>query len=136
MRLYAFQARHGNDKICRTEQKDLKVGDLLVGKSDMYLALGDTMAWSADKAKSNITEELSVHHKDFLGKEAIALIHRMVHEYYTSYKNVVKLFVTGELADLFKKEVATKKKVEQSLIIYPDVRTMENTMKAFDPSDK
>lgn len=136
MRLYSFQGRYGNDKICRTEQKDLKVGDLLVGKNDMFLALGDEVVRNSDKTKYRIAEKLSVHHKDFLGKEAVEMIHRMTHEYYTSYKNVVKLFVTGELADLFKKEIATKKKVEQTLIVYPDVRTMENTMGATDPSDK
>lgn len=73
----------------------------------------------------------------------------MVHEYYTSYKNVVKLFVTGELADLFKKEITVKKKpffqktaghtdIEeqlehstegQQLIVFPDVWTMINTLK-------
>ncbi len=79
----------------------------------------------------------------------------MVKEYYTSYKNVVKLFVTGELADLFKKELTVKKKpffpkiqiqdtdtkiiqnIEfkiqnnmegQQLIVFPDVRTMINTL--------
>lgn len=113
----------------------------------------------SNEKKNKVTEELTVDHKQFLRKETIELIHRMVHEYYTSYKNVVKLFVSGELADLFKKELSVKKKpffnVEllahdthtiektiidskegQQLIVFPDVRTMMNTMKSAHVEEK
>lgn len=81
-------------------------------------------------------ETLELHHKQFFSKKTVQLIHRLVHEYYTSYKNVVKLFVTGELADLFKKQISLKKKVEQKLIVYPDVRTMENLASSTDITEK
>lgn len=129
MRLFAFQSRYGHDKTCRTEQKGLKEGDLLVGKNDMFLVLGETLKRGNDEKKNMITEELEVHHKKFLSGQTISLIHRMVHQYYTSYKNVVKLFVTGELSDLFTREISVKKKAEQSLYVYPDARTMENLPK-------
>lgn len=64
------------------------------------------------------------------------LIHWLTHTYYSSYKNVVKLFVPGEIADLFKKQVSTKKKVEQTLVVYPDVWTMENRAEQTQPTDK
>ena len=60
--------------------------------------------------KATIYDKLELHQKKFFQKETIELIDWIVSQYYTSYKNVVKLFVTGELADLFKKEVSVKKK--------------------------
>jgi len=136
MYLYSFQWRYWHDKVCRTEQKDLSVGDLMVGNSDMFLVLGENTSWNVDKNKFSLSEELTVNYKGFFSKKTVELVHWLTHEYYTSYKNVVKLFVTGELADLFKKEIAAKKKVEQALIVYPDVRTMENLAKTVDISDK
>lgn len=129
MWLYSFQWRYGHDKICRSEQSNFWVGDLLVGKSDMFLVLGENIARKSDKEKFSLAEELTEHHKGFFSKQAIELIHWLVRQYYTSYKNVIKIFVSGELADLFKKEIAVKKKVEQSLIVFPDVRTMDNYLK-------
>lgn len=126
MFLYSFQWRYGHDKICRTEQKDLSIGDLYVGGADMYLALGDTVSRKVPKEKYTILETISLHHAWFFSKKAIELLHRMSHEYYSSYKNIVKLFVPGELADLFHREIKTKKKQPQKLLVYPDVRTMAN----------
>lgn len=108
----------------------------MVGNSDMFLVLGENTSWNVDKNKFSLSEELTVNYKGFFSKKTVELVHWLTHEYYTSYKNVVKLFVTGELADLFKKEIAAKKKVEQALIVYPDVRTMENLAKTVDISDK
>ncbi len=102
----------------------------------MFLALGETVVWKADKAKLLVSEQLNIHHAKFLTKESLELIHRLTNEYYTSYKNTVKLFIPGEIADLFKKEISSAKKIEQSLIVYPDVRTMENLTKIADINDK
>ena len=131
------QGRYWHDKVCRTEQQDFAVGDLLIGRSDMFLVLWDEVVWKADKAKCLLSEPLNLHHKWFFSKKTINLVHWLTHHYYTSYKNVVKLFVSWELADLFKKEITVKpKKAEQSLIIYPDVRTMENLIEQVDQSEK
>lgn len=43
------------------------------------------------------------YHK-FLGKETMALLHWMVETYYTTYKSVVKHFVTDELQKLLERE--------------------------------
>lgn len=100
----------------------------------MFLVLGENIARKSDKEKFFITEELTEHHKSFFSKQTIELIHWFVHQYYTSYKNVVKMFVSGELADLFKKEISVKKKIEQSLVVFPDVWTMDNYLKGQEKS--
>lgn len=102
----------------------------------MFLVMGEEIAWKVDKNKMNTTETLAVYHDGFLSSASMKLIHRLTHEYYSSYKNVVKLFVPGEIADLFKKQISTKKKIEQSLTIYPDVRTMENRVDSEETTNK
>lgn len=95
----------------------------------MYVALGDETTRKVDKDKFLLSDRVDEYYPNFFSKKTLTLIHRLVHEYYTSYKNVVKLFVTGEVADLFNKEIKTKKKAEQKLVVFPDVRTMDNHIK-------
>lgn len=89
----------------------------------------------------------------FLSKQAMQLLHWMVETYYTTYKSVVKHFITDELNKLLERESkigknwGTSRNVEenkktleqntlswftlakkwQTLVVFPDLRTMTNS---------
>jgi primosomal protein N' len=81
-------------------------------------------------------------YKSFCSIQTIQLIHWMVYEWYTTYKNVVKLFFDQEIDSLLWKEIKPKKgkvyhsckiwnqiitwEKYQTLIIFPDIRTFLN----------
>ena len=70
------------------------------------------------------------------------LLHWMVETYYTTYKSVVKHFVTDELQKLLEREAKSVKSIKskvhkvenfsisekgQTLIVFPDLWTMTNS---------
>jgi hypothetical protein len=74
------------------------------------------------------------------------MIHRMVYTYYSTYKSVMKYFVSDDWEKLLEKKVKSKKDnverdlesvdrspfaispIGQTLIVYPDLRTIMNTV--------
>lgn len=92
-------------------------------------------------------------YKQFLTQSTLDLLHRMVETYYTTYKSVIRLFVTNEIEKLLEREgklkaQSSKLKVVvqsssfslavegQTLIVFPDLWTMFNsTTEDFRESD-
>jgi len=111
----------------------------------MFLVLGEELARPIGK-KLVSSATLEMHYASFFSAKALTLVHRLVHQYYTSYKNVVKLFVSDDIAALQKKEITKSKKSlfqrfsiqnstfniqhstegGQQLVVFPDVWTMKS----------
>ena len=97
------------------ENKKVKAGDLLCLGSEYFLCLGKKLSFEElylkmETIKSD-TIEICCH--KFLNKETMALLHWMVETYYTTYKSVVKHFVTDELQKLLERESKLSKVVKQ-----------------------
>lgn len=149
MYLYSFSRFGWFDRVFKLsdENKKAKAGDLLCLWSEYFLCLGKKLSFEELYTKMETLKNgnMEICYKGFLNKETMALLHWMVETYYTTYKSVVKHFVTDELNKLLEREGKIKGgKVEklkhgkmlesfsisdswQTLIVFPDLRTMTNS---------
>ena len=147
MYLYAFNMYAWFDKIfiLNDSKTKFKGWDIIQNKEWYYfLVLWEDISfpevyntvYSSDKNFTTI-------YKWLLSKESIKLIHRMVYERYTTYKNVIKFFLDSEIEKLLAKEIRPNKKKKsfntkiwkyeikwdwnyQTLIVFPDIRSYKN----------
>jgi hypothetical protein len=146
MYLYGFTTFAGIDKVMKVDRDDLwfSAGDLLQSDDEYFLVLGDEVSFT-EQYTSRFPEgrDLQLIYSRFVWKKYIARIHWMVAQYYSTYRNVMKYFVSQDIESLLKKEVRKKpnwlKKTQleprffgvpslaekgQTLIVYPDLWTM------------
>jgi len=146
MYLYSFDRFFGVDKVCLlgdTGKKKIKPGDLLVFGNQYFLAIGETLVFS-EQYQHLETVKPELVYKEFMTKSTLDLFHWMVETYYTTYKSVVRLFITNAIEKLLEREGKLKaqgsklKAVVQSwgfslsvewqtLIVFPDLWTMFNS---------
>ena len=147
MYLYAFNMYAGFDKVFILNEKksDLKEGDIIQNNEwFFFLVLWENISFPEVynilyTSDTNFTKT----YKWLISKETMKLIHWMVYERYTSYKNVMKFFIDSEIEKLLSKEIKPNKKTknydikiwkheikwdwkEQSLIVFPDIRSYHN----------
>lgn len=87
--------------------------------------------------------KFTIIYKSLLSEKSIELIHRMVYNRYTTYKNVIKFFLDTDIEKLILKKIKPNKKEKsfkikiwkkeitwnwewQTLIVFPDIRTYTN----------
>lgn len=128
-----------------TNKKKMKAGDLLVFGNQYFLCIGETLAF-AEQYQHLTTVQAELVYKDFLSLPALKLFHWMVATYYTTYKSVVRLFFADDIQKLLERESKLSKIAKnwpkltkivqnifslaqegQTLIVFPDLRTMFNT---------
>jgi primosomal protein N' len=145
--LYSFDRFFGFDKICllaeTTDKKKVKTGDLLVIGNQYFLCIWKNLAF-AEQYQHLTTVQAELVYKWFLSLSTLKLFHWMVESYYTTYKSVVRLFVAHDIQKLLEREnklkaPSTKHKAVlnfwnfscakegQTLIVFPDIRTLFNT---------
>lgn len=129
-----------------THKKKVKAGDLLVFGNQYFLALWTTLVFP-EQYQHLSPVKADIVYKDFLSSSALQLFHWMVETYYTTYKSVVRLFFADDIQKLLEREVKLLKIVKgwpkstkivqtifslaqegQTLIVFPDVWTMFNTI--------
>lgn len=146
MYLYSFDRFFGFDKVCilaeNASKKKIKAWDLLIFGHQYFLALGDNLVF-AEQYQYLTTVQAELVYKEFLTIPTLKLFHWMVENYYTTYKSVVRLFVTNLLEKLLERESKIKflkhkkydvwnskfmmEKEGQTLIVFPDLWTMFNS---------
>lgn len=147
MYLYAFNMYAGFDKVFILNEKNSKFteGDIIQNKEwFFFLVLWENISfpevyntlYSSDK-------DFTIIKKALISKETMNLIHRMVYERYSNYKNVMKFFIDSEIEKLLTKEIKQNKKAKsfdikigkiqikwdwksQTLIVFPDIRSYNN----------
>lgn len=155
MYLYSFDRFFGFDKVCLlgdTGKKKIKAGDLLVFGNQYFLAIGETLVFSEQYLHLE-TVKAELVYKEFMTQPTLKLFHWMVETYYTTYKSVIRLFVTNDIEKLLEREWKLKAQssklkaavqswgfslsdIGQTLIVFPDLRTMFNsTDEAFRESE-
>lgn len=154
MYLYGFNKYAWIDKVWKTDldPKSFKSGDLLQISDDFYLSLWKDTSFFEQYVywlKSDISKIETIE-KKLLNKQTLELLHRMVYQRYSTYKNVVKLFLPQETQQFLDRKITKKNKktkqtddikikkinildqdisiVEgwQTLIVFPDLRTLMN----------
>jgi primosomal protein N' len=143
--LYWFNQYAWYDKIFIYDKDDFNYDewDIIKDWENLFLVLWKEISFSENyNTIYNKTTDFSIIEEWLLKKETINIINRMVYEWYTSYKNVIKLFCNPEIEKLLiKKPQKISKKIwechlwkhcieskkgEQILIIVPDIRSYNN----------
>ncbi len=144
---YGFKKYAWIDKIWKSEFKS-KDWDLIQFWEDFYLSLWKEVSFFEQYKYSIKIEKSDIVEKKILNKQTLKLLHRMVYQRYSTYKNVVKLFLPEEVEKLIDKKITKKTKFPiplikgdeggsilkqthlsqegQTLIVFPDLRTLMN----------
>jgi hypothetical protein len=93
--LYAFTKFAGSDRVFLYPHQDFAfvAGDVVKFGEDYFLVLGEEISFA--EAYHFVQAKLNFNcvSAKFLSKKSLELLHWMVAEYYTSYKNVMRYFV-------------------------------------------
>lgn len=118
------------EKIKSTKPDKAGSWDIVKIQDDYFLCLWDTISFQelyTHKLKS--IWEPAIVTKWLLSTKTMELLHWMVYERYSTYKAVVKLFVSFEIEKLIGKQTSKiNNKATQELMIFPDLRTLYNTI--------
>ena len=134
MYLYSFDKFAGPDKVFMVAKwnafcKKIKIWDLVKSGEEIFVCLWDEISFAEQYVYFHVPRmDIQILHKWLLSPKAVQMIHRMVYTYYSTYKSVMKYFVSDDWEKLLDKEVKWKWKMEQTLIVYPDLRTILNTV--------
>lgn len=142
---------YGNDCIVRyTRAMDdhIKPGDLIIIGGNYALVLGDNVVRWCEYDLNEISRHLA--ESSLLSPHTMEMIHRMVHERYSSYRKVLALRLTNDIESLLKRKPqapssssaswphliaswsswtrSDNKKDGQQCLIFPDLWTIYSTM--------
>jgi hypothetical protein len=165
MFLYHINHSFANQSIVSHQDGNLTVGDCLSDHQDnYYLVLGETIhrphlykIWQApaqllpafispDKGsypKGGGVWKATIKDDALLSSPTLSLIHHLVYEYYTTYANIIKLYLPNDVTKLLKKQSSKpldKGAVHrtgglgvnsQTLIIMPDRWTIVNQQEQY-----
>jgi len=139
MYLFSFSKFAWFDRVFIVEEKiKSEAWDLIKIQDDYFLCLWDTISFQElyiHKLKS--VWETTIVSKCLLSGKSMEFLHWMVYEWYSTYKAVVKLFLSFEVEKLINKQISKKnKKVDQELMIFPDLWTLYNTIEESVIEDK
>jgi len=140
MYLLSFDKYAGTDRVFLRNQPTkpkIKGWDLIQIWDDIFLSLWETVSFQEKYTYArNGTENIQVIYKSLITIKTLSLIHRMVHTRYSTYKSVVRYFLSNDLEKLLKREKEVAKKVQswnmpdQELRLYPDIRSLLNSTEA------
>ena len=143
MYCYSFKKFAGHDRVFKAPFSVGKAGDLLATEGDFLLNLGEGISFPELIHHQYPPTSASVIYPAFFDQHFLSFLHRMVYERYTSYKSVIKYFVSSEIPEMLAREQRAKppKKIQisslgeyrfettgQYLLIFPDNRTRYNLL--------
>lgn len=148
MYLYSFTQYAGFDRVFLFKKRNLnvQVGDLLQLGWDFFLVLWEKISFSElYTTVYSWPTNFSLVYKNLLSQPILQLLHRMTYQRYTSYKNVMKLFLNADIEKLILKKQKMSKKQQnitfqfgkiniqnekngQILVVFPDLWTFHNSI--------
>ena len=151
MYLFSFKQFAWHDRVFSSSLSIWKAGDLIQCWSDFLLNLWEEVNFpELIKTQFTPTSPCEVIYKEFFDEKFLALLHWMVYQWYSTYNNVLKYFVSFEIPQLLARETKTSIKnkklkignvsialneTKQNLIIVPDNRSRENQLSDFFSQD-
>ncbi len=92
---YCLANKRGHDQVCRDRIMHAKIWDLIVSNGVYFVVLGtdisrmDSYSWDDFLFEIQSPEYVC----SVLWENSVELIHRMVYQYYTSYRSIIHLFL-------------------------------------------
>ena len=146
MYLFSFKQFAWHDRVFQTNLPVWNAGDLIQCGWDFLLNLGEEISFSElIRHQFSPTSPYKVVYPWFFDQKYLSLAHWMVYEWYSTYNNVLKYFISYEISQLLSREnkIKSQSKVnisdtnlpidntKQNLIIIPDNRSRENQLSDF-----
>jgi hypothetical protein len=105
MHIFSFSKFAGPDKVFTlADPGKVKAGDFVNYGEDEFLCLGSEIAFPEMYTYAyRPTQEAKIISKGLLSEKALKMIHWMVYTYYSTYKSVMKYFISDELEKLVDK---------------------------------
>ena len=151
MYLFSFKQFAWHDRVFSSSLSIWKAGDLIQCWSDFLLNLWEEVSFpELIKTQFTPTSPCEVVYTKFFDEKFLNLLHWMVYQWYSTYNNVLKYFVSFEIPQLLTRETKICKKnkklkignvsialneTKQNLIIVPDNRSRENQLSDFFSQD-
>lgn len=151
MYLFSFKQFAWHDRVFLSNFSIWKPWDLIQCWTDFLLNLWDEVSFpELIKTQFIPKDKCEVIYPKFFDKDFLTLLHRMVYQWYSTYNNVLKLFVSFEIPQLLARESKVKcqnkklnfsrvsiplKEDKQNLIIIPDNWSRENQLSDFFSQD-
>jgi hypothetical protein len=104
MYLFSFQKFAGPDRVFATTLPCGNPGDLLKTQDDMVLNLGTDIAFPELVTQTYPAAGMDPFYPAFFDQHFLSFLHRMVYWWYSSYKTVIKYFVSLDIQDLLMRE--------------------------------
>lgn len=103
MYCYSFTRHFGYDRVALLENSlECQAGDLLLLQGEYFLALGEHVSWGTDYRISSPTAYVA--EKGLFDERAMTMIHRLVREYFSGYRQIISLFMTDSLEKLLQRK--------------------------------
>ena len=151
MYLFSFKQFAWHDRVFQSHLSIWKPWDLIQCWGDFLLNLWDEISFpELIKTQFMPKDKCEVIYQWFFDKKFLTLLHRMVYWRYSTYNNVLKLFVSFEIPQLLVRESKIKgsnkkldiskvsvplKEDKQNLIIIPDNRSRRNQLSDYFKQD-
>ncbi|MDR0860611.1 MAG: hypothetical protein LBO09_06670 [Candidatus Peribacteria bacterium] len=104
MYLFSFKKYAGHDRVFRSPTSFGHPGDLLETQDDFLLNLGEEIAFPELYTYQFSEQPLKILYPGFFDQHFLSFLHRMVYEWYSSYKSVMRYFVSMEMQELLLRE--------------------------------
>ena len=144
--LYGFTRYAGHDRVCvayeslqTDKKKKLTQGDLLQHGGEYFLVLWTDVSFVEQYEYDFpwLIEECEILIRGLLTEHTLQFVHRMVYTRYSSYKNIVPLFINHDIPALLAKKWSAKLlqrikshgEWKQTLVVCPDVWTIESLLR-------
>lgn len=103
--LYSFNQFYNHDKICITYTSNkLNKWDLIMSKNEYLLVLWTEISFQENYNYEISLWEINLLEKKLLDSNSLQMINHIVYHYYTTYKNVVPLYLWNEIETLINKK--------------------------------
>jgi hypothetical protein len=104
MYLFSFKKYAGHDRVFRSSTAFGAPGDLLETQDDFLLNLGEEVAFPELYTYQFSEQAVKVVYPGFFDQHFLSFLHRMVYQWYSSYKSVMRYFVSMEVQELLFRE--------------------------------
>jgi len=131
MYLFSFNKFTWHDRVFLLDEKIKSDSwDLIKIQDDYFFCLWENISFQELYTyKLKMVFEPTMMCKWLLSNKAMEFLHWMVYERYSTYKSVLKLFLSFEIDKLLEKWTSKKNaKNKQELTIFPDLWTLYNTV--------
>jgi len=139
--LFSFDKYAGHDRVFlwqikeeifwKSKKASFQAGDLVTFGEDVFLCLGKEVSFPEIYNYAYLsTLKAKIIYKWLISPTSMQYIHRMVYQRYSSYKSVLKYFLSFDIPKLLAREIKenSSNSLDQKLYLFPDLWSLMNVV--------